>query len=188
VKLLNFHRKRNKYQYRFVTINLLQVYAESLNGRIKLPVVKVTSLSEQALFYFKGVIMEKGNELFADYPNGIRFKQLAIDNAYTEYELKSLELAHKTEQIRYNAKIAELEQMRKELYEQTNRDSLSDYEEGKRRDRVKELTAQIAEFEKPKPINLEGYRIRKSMLEHDLHELAHMNTSLLIWQAQGNQN
>jgi hypothetical protein len=155
---------------------------------MKLPVVKVTAQSEQELFYFEGPIMKKGNELSDDYPNGARFQQLAIDNAETQFELEQLELDHRTEQLRYKIKMAKLEQMRKQLYDYANRDSLSDYEEGKRREKVKELTAQIAEFESPEPVNTEMHKVRKQMLEHKLREIAYLNASLLVWQAQGNQN
>ncbi|MVM42251.1 hypothetical protein GO730_38795 [Spirosoma sp. HMF3257] len=152
------------------------------------PVVKVTAQSEQELYYFEGPIMKKGNELSVEYPNGARFQQLAIDNAETEFALKQLDLQHKANEAAYQAKVAELEGYRAELYEHTNRKELSDYEEGKRRTRIRELTERIKGFEKPEPVNLELYRVQRQMLEYKLRETAHLNATILIWQAQGEQN
>ncbi|CAN5626052.1 hypothetical protein BH09BAC4_BH09BAC4_36460 [soil metagenome] len=186
-KLLNFlKRPRSRHELR--TINLLQVSADSLNTYMSRPVVKITAQSEQELYYFEGPIMKKGNDLSVDYPNAARFQQLAIDNAQTEYALETLELNHRSERIRYSTKLQELEQHRKALAHQTSRVGETDYEEGKRREKVKELTIKIAAFEKPEPVNVELYRVQKAMLEHKVKETAHLNATLLIWQAKGNEN
>ncbi|GAB4032515.1 hypothetical protein GCM10028774_13260 [Spirosoma jeollabukense] len=186
-KLMNF-LKRNRSRHEVKTINLLQVSADSLNTYMSKPVVKVTAQSEQELYYFEGPIMKKGNDLSVDYPNAARFQQLAIDNAQTQYELETLELHYRSEQLRYTTKLQELEQHCQALAHHTASVAETDYEEGKRREKVREITARIAGFEKPEPVNVELYRVQKAMLAHKLKETAHLNAALLIWQAKGNEN
>ena len=186
VKLMNFLRRKNRHQFK--TINLLQVNCDSLNQYMKLPVVKIIAQSEQELFYFEGPIMKKGNELSADYPNGARFQQLAIDNAQTEFELAELGLQQRAAELTYHSKLSQLEKYRADLYKHSQSTNLSDYEEGKRREKIKELTEKIALFELPEPVNVAMYRVQRQMLEHKLRETAHLNATLLIWEAQKNQN
>lgn len=123
-----------------------------------------------------------------DYPNSARFQQLAIDNTETEWQLKQLDLQYKAEQVAYHSKVSALEKHRAELYEHSQRSGLSAYEEGRRREKIRVLTARIAEFEKPQPVNEEIYRIQRQMLEHKLREITHLNTTILIWEAQKNRN
>ncbi|WP_338876727.1 hypothetical protein WBJ53_13820 [Spirosoma sp. SC4-14] len=132
--------------------------------------------------------MNKDNESSGHFLNQARFRQMAIDNSATEYQIRQLDLQHRAEQIKYRAKLAELERHRADLYEHTNQTGLSDYEEGKRREKIKELTAKISAFEPPKPVNEELYQVQRQMLTMKLKETAHLNATLLIWQAQENRN
>lgn len=132
--------------------------------------------------------MKKDNESFGHFPNQARFQQMAIDNSETEYQIQQLDRQRQADRIKYRTKLAELEQYRADLYEYTNRTKLSDYEESKRREKVKELTAKIAAFEPPKPVNEEVYRIQRQMLVMKRKEAAHLNTALLIWQVQETRN
>lgn len=132
--------------------------------------------------------MKKDNESFGHFPNQARFQQMAIDNSETEYQIQQLDRQRQADRIKYWTKLAELEQYRADLYEYTNRTKLSDYEESKRREKVKELTAKIAAFEHPKPVNEEVYRIQRQMLVMKRKEAAHLNTALLIWQVQETRN
>lgn len=132
--------------------------------------------------------MKKDNESFGHFPNQARFQQMAIDNSETEYQIQQLDQQRQADRIKYRTKLAELEQYRADLYEYTNRTKLSDYEESKRREKVKELTAKIAAFEPPKPVNEEVYRIQRQMLVMKRKEAAHLNTALLIWQVQETRN
>jgi len=132
--------------------------------------------------------MNKDNESSAHFPNQARFQQIAIDNSETEYQIQQLDRQHRAERIKYRAKLAELERYRADLYEHTNRTGLSDYEESKRLEKIKELTAKISAFETPKPVNEELYRVQRQQLSMKLKETAHLNTTLLIWQVQENRN
>ena len=181
-KLIDFRRLTTRHHLQ--TINLLRVSVDSLNRYMKLPVVKVTVQSEQPVYYFEGAIMKKGNELSADYPNGPHFEQVAIDNAQTLLELQQLNLEYKAAEARNGVKLAELDKYRADLSEQTRRSGLSDYEEGKRRDNMRELTKAIADFEKPEPVDGELYRVHKAMLEHKLQQTARINATIVIWQLE----
>ena len=185
-KLIEFIKLPTRHSFK--TVNLLHVSTDSLNHYMKQPVAKVTVQSQQELFYYEGPIMKKGNELSADYPNAARFEQMAIDNASTLYALRQLELEHRADQLHYQAKLSELERHRSDLTEHSNQANLSDYEEGKRREKVRELTGKIAAFEVPEPVNNELYQVRKEILEHQLQKTAYLNATLLIWQETGKPN
>lgn len=181
-RLLNFIRRRH-YQHELVAVNLINVSTDSLNRYMALPVVKVTVQSEQEIYYAEGPIIKKGKELSADYPNGARFQQVAVDNSSTKLELRKLELKQAAEGMQYAAKVAELKQLKQDLYDQRVRTQLSDYEEGKRRTLIRELNEKIAAFEPPERVNEELYRVERLMLEHKLQETSSLNAYLLIWTA-----
>lgn len=186
VKLLNFLRKGGRHELK--TINLLQVDCDSLNQYMKQPVVKVTAQSKQELYYFEGPIMKKGNELSADYPNGARFQQLAIDNSETEAQLQLLTASYKAQKRKYAAEVAKITALRAELVHEQNRTATHDYDEGERRMRVKVLAEQVSQIVTPESPDQAVYGVQKSLLEMKLKETAHLNATILIWQAQSGQN
>ncbi|MCK8495855.1 metal-dependent hydrolase [Spirosoma sp. RP8] len=181
-RLLTFHRLTSHHELK--AIHLVGVTVDSLNHYLKRAVVKVTVQSEQEVYYVDGALVKKGNELTIEYPTGARFGQVAINNAQTRLELHQLELEHKAEQRRYQLTMAELERHHADLHIHTHKSDLSDYEEGKRREKVRELKEKIATFTQPEPVNTELYRVRKAMLEHKLREVARLNASLLIWKLE----
>ncbi len=185
-RLIDFRRLATRHHLQ--TINLLRVSVDSLNRYMKQPVVKITVQSEQPVYYFEGAIMKKGNELTADYPNGPHFEQVAIDNAQTGLELRQLDLEYKAALARNGVKLAELAQYRADLSDHTRRSGLSDYEEGKRRDLIRELKAKIDTYVLPEPVDGELYRVHKQMLEHRLQQTAYLNATLLLWQVQSGRN
>jgi len=185
-KLISFDRLPDRH--RFVPVNLVQVAVDSVNHYMTEPVAHVTVQSDQELFYFEGPIMKKGTELTADYPNGPRFEQLSIDNASTLSALKQLELEHQLDQVHYKTKLSVLEGHQRELADHSTRTDLSDYEEGKRREKVRELSGKVASFEQPEPVNEELYRVRKEVLQHQLKKTARVNATLLIWREQSKPN
>ncbi|QJW92492.1 metal-dependent hydrolase (plasmid) [Spirosoma taeanense] len=186
-RLIDFRRLPTHHQ--FVTINLINVSCDSLNTYMKLPVVKVTAQADSnELFYFEGPIMKKGLNLTIDYPNEARFQQLAIDNRQTEFQLKMLIAQYNVEKAQYNQKLSELKMLRVALHNETTRTGVNDYDEGVRRERIKEYTKQISEFVNPLPPSTEIYHVQRAMLEMKLRENAHLNATILIWQAQANQN
>lgn len=185
-KLIDFQTLATTH--RFETVNLLHVSTDSLNEYMKQAVAKVTVQSEQEFFYYEGPIMKKGRELSVDYPNAARFEQMAIDNAQTQFALKQLALEYRAEQLRDQVKRAEQEQHRKALREYSSQDNLSDYEEGKRREKVLELTGKIAAFEIPEPVNAQLYQVRKEVLEHQLQQKSYLNATLLVWRVPAKPN
>ncbi|GAA4461830.1 hypothetical protein GCM10023189_37780 [Nibrella saemangeumensis] len=185
-KLIEFQATGRRHELR--PVNLFQVTADSLNSYMRQAVVKITAQSARELYYYEGTIMKKGLELSSDYPNGAKFYQLALDNSLTEHQLKLLIAQHKEEQRKYGAKMLELATLRDALATETTRQPINDHDEGKRREKVKELSQKIDSFVKPDPVNDEEFRIQKAMLEIKLEENAHINAQLLIWQTIDNRN
>ncbi|GAB3716878.1 hypothetical protein GCM10027592_58570 [Spirosoma flavus] len=118
----------------------------------------------------------------------MRFRQLAIDNSQTEYDLQLLDATYKKEVWTYHQATAKYRADNLELRELESKTNLSDYEEGKRRMRMLELKERIRTNVPPETVNHELYKIRLERLLNQLRETAFVNASLLIWQAKGSEN
>lgn len=186
VKLLNFLRSRTQRQTR--TVNLFQISPDSLNVWLTKPVVHVEAQSTQDLYYFDGPLMKQGKQLTIDYPNGARFRQIAVDNRETEAQLQLLEGGYKEEQRQYARKMGEFSELKAELSHELTRKAMNDYDEGERRQRVIVLTEKVAQFVQPDPPNEETYQVHRDLLEMKLRENQHLNATLLVWEVKKHRN
>lgn len=185
-KLLDFRRIPTRHELK--AIQLFNVTVDSLNTYLTQPLVKITAQSEKELYYYDHSIMKKGTEISMDFPNQQRFYQLASDNARIKLQLELLAWEFDAEQQEYHAKVLEGAELRQKLRREQTRASTSDYDEGKRRNAVEELTKKLEAFQLPQPPNAGKYRTERALLQRQLKENDRLNANLLIWQAERARN
>lgn len=132
--------------------------------------------------------MDESTGLPADHPSHIQFTMLALDNSHATHQLQVLTAGYHAERRRYVGALTAIDDLRHELATEESRVTGTDYDEGERRQRVQVLTNQLAGVITPEPPGEDQYRVMRSILEMKLRESAHLNTSLLVWQAQSTPN
>jgi hypothetical protein len=132
--------------------------------------------------------MKQGKEISVEFPNQIRFMQIEINNREIQLQLKLLTIDYNAQRWQYAEKVLELTELRQKLRKETTRIGTSDYDEGKRRDTIAELSARIDGFAMPFPPDTERFKTQKAVYEMSLSENDRLTSHLLIGQAQASKN
>jgi len=185
-KLLDFRRLPTRHVLK--EVNLFQVTLDSLNWWMQQPVVKITAQSEKELYYYQGSILKKGKEVTMDYPNQIKFHEIARDNRELKIRLAQI----REEEERVNRDFAEKSWARihlmAQLRQQQELKTTSDYEEGKRIEAIMKLERELENHPRPIRPDLDRYFFERKLIELELEANDLINAQLLVWQAQQHLN